>query len=136
MAGRPLPPIGLGLPRAAERHSAAETGLLARAHPSHLRVDLALARDGWSTKLAAGADAADALGCPLEVAAFADSDGQLDQLVTELAARPSARLLVFTRGEQVSSPEMTAHARRACAERGFAIAGDRRHRRLVRRAQP
>ncbi|HEY6397406.1 MAG TPA: hypothetical protein VIX82_08145, partial [Solirubrobacteraceae bacterium] len=38
--GRPLPPVGLCLPRAADRHSAAETRLLARAHPSHLRVDL------------------------------------------------------------------------------------------------
>ncbi len=119
--GRPLPPIGLGLPRAAERHSAAETGLLARAHPSHVRVDLVLARDDWMSKLAAGTDAARALGCPLEVAAFADSDGQLDQLVTELAARPPARLFVFTRGEQVSTPKMVAHARHVCAERGFGL---------------
>ena len=119
--GRPLPPIGLGLPRAAERHSAAETELLARAHPSHLRVDLDLARDGWGAELAAGADAARALGCPLEVAAFVEGAAQLDQLMTELAGLPSARLLVFTRGQQVSSAEMTAHARRVCAERGFRL---------------
>jgi D-apionolactonase len=119
--GRPMPPIGLGLPRAAERHSAAETGLLACAHPSHLRVDLDLARDGWIARLAAGADTAGALGCPLEVAAFAESDGQLNQLVTELATRPSARLLVFTRGEQVSNPEMTDHARDVCAESGLGL---------------
>ncbi len=45
-AGRPLPPIGLGLPRAAEPQSEGETNLLARAHPSHLRVDLDLAARG------------------------------------------------------------------------------------------
>jgi hypothetical protein len=119
--GRPLPPIGLCLPRAADGHSAAETGLLARAHPRHLRVDLDLARDGWIARLAGGADAAGALGCPLEVAAFAESDGQLDQLVNELAAMPSARLLVFTRGQPMSSPTMTAHARRRCAEHGLSV---------------
>ncbi|MGI8559193.1 MAG: hypothetical protein ACR2ND_12980 [Solirubrobacteraceae bacterium] len=119
--GRPMPPIGLGLPRAVERHSAAETGLLARAHPSHLRVDLDLTRNGWIARLAAAADTAGALGCPLEVAAFAESDGQLDLLITELGARPSARLLVFTGGQQVSSPEMTAHARHVCAERGLRL---------------
>jgi D-apionolactonase len=119
--GRPLPPIGLCLPRAADRHSVAETGLLARAHPSHLRVDLDLARDGWIARLAGATDAAGALGCPLEVAAFAETDGQLDQLVTELAATAPARLLVFTRGQQLSSPTMTAHARRRCVEHGLVV---------------
>ena len=120
-AGRPLPPIGLGLPRSAEHQSQGETDLLARAHPSHLRVDLDLAREGWIARLAAGADAAGAIGCPLEVAAFAEGDGQLDRLVTELGAAPPARLLVFTRGHQVSSPEMTAHARRVCSEQGLRV---------------
>ena len=120
-AGRPLPPIGLGLPRAAEPQSEGETALLAHAHPSHLRVDLDLTREGWIAQLANGADAADAIGCSLEVAAFAESDGQLDQLVTELPARTPARVLVFTRGQQVSSPEMTAHARRLCSEQGLRV---------------
>jgi hypothetical protein len=120
-AGRPLPPIGLGLPRAAQSHSPAETALLAHAHPSHLRVDLDLALDDWNAQLADAADTAAAVGCALEVAAFADANGQLDQLVTELAARRAARLLVFTRGQQVSCPEMTAHARRACSERGIQL---------------
>jgi D-apionolactonase len=119
--GRALPPIGLCLPRAADHHSVAETRLLARAHPSHLRVDLDLARDGWSARLAGGADSASALGCSLEVAAFAESDGQLDQLVPELAVRPSARLLVFTRGQEMSSPTMTAYARRLCAEHSLPL---------------
>jgi D-apionolactonase len=119
--GRPLPPIGLCLPRATDRHSVAETGLLARAHPSHLRVDLDLARVGWTARLAGGAEAAGALDCPLEVAAFAESDGQLDQVVTELAAIRSARLLVFTRGEPMSSSAMTAHARRRLAEHGLSV---------------
>jgi hypothetical protein len=120
-AGRPLPPIGLGLPRNAGSHSRSETDLLAHAHPAHLRVDLDLARDGWPAHLADGADTAGALGCPLEVAAFADSNGQLDQLVSELPNRPVARLLVFTRAQPVSSPEMTAHARRACSEHGLQL---------------
>jgi D-apionolactonase len=120
-AGQPLPPIGLGLPRAAAPHSPAETHLLARAHPSHLRVDLDLARGDWIAQLAAGADAAATLGCLFEVAAFAENDGQLDQLVTELAASPISRLLVFTRGQQVSSPKMTAHARHLCEEHGLRV---------------
>jgi hypothetical protein len=119
--GRPLPPIGLCLPRAADHQSVAETNLLARAHPSHLRIDLDLAGDGWIATLAAGADAARALGCSLEVAAFADSDGQLGLLVTELAARPLARLLVFTRGQQISSPGMTDHARGLCAQASLSV---------------
>ncbi len=118
---RPLPSIGLGFPRATAHHSTAETNLLARAHPRHLRLDVDLARDDWIASLAAGADAASALGCPLEVAAFAESEGQLDRFVPELAAMPSARLLVFTRGQQMSSPQMTAHARRVCAEHSLQV---------------
>lgn len=118
---RPLPPIGFGMPRGAAGHSEAETRLLGCARPSHLRVNLDLAGDGWKAVLAAGADSVRRLGCRLEMAAFAESEGQLDGLVTELEPDSLLRLLVFTRGQQVTSPAMAAHARRLCAERGLRV---------------
>ena len=118
---RPLPPIGLCLPRATSHHSSAETNLLACAHPRHLRIDLDLADDDWRGRLAAGADTAEALGSLLEVAAFAESAAQLEQLVIELADKPSVRLLVFSRGHRTSQATMTAAARRMCRQYGVDV---------------
>ncbi len=118
---RPLPPIGFCLPRTLERHTAAETTLLSRAHPRHLRVDLDLAADRWSARLAGAVAVGNSLGCQLEVAAFAENENQIDQLVADLTAAPLARLLMFTRGEEMSDPAWTARARRLCKDHGLAI---------------
>jgi hypothetical protein len=122
---RPLPPIGVALPRAVDHHSDAELALLRAAQPGHLRVELVLAGEGWAERLAGATRTAEELGCPLEVAAFAQGQGQgwgeLDALIDALGPRPVSRLLLFAYGQEMSDPAMARHARERAAKQGFDV---------------
>lgn len=120
--GRPRLAIGHALPRSAERLSDAELALLRVARPSHLRVDLRLADAGYADRLGAAAGAAGALGCSLEVAAFAQEASEIEPLVERLAGLAVVRLLLFVDGAEMSDPAMTRAARRAREQRGLAFA--------------
>jgi D-apionolactonase len=117
----PRPPIGLALPRELDRHSEAELGLLRHVRPSHLRVDVALDAGAWSQRLAAAGDTARELGCPLEVAAFASDEHQVGVLIERLAGLPVERLLLLARGEEMTDPSLTRHARELIARRELSI---------------
>jgi hypothetical protein len=119
---QPLPPLGLSLPREVNEHSGDENALLARAGPRHVRVDMDLSSEGWVERARAAGRVASSLGCQLELAVSAQEPGQLDELVSEIAALPVARLLVFTLGAETSAPSMTAGARKLCTERGLEVA--------------
>ncbi len=115
---RALAPIGFALPRALDRHSDGELALLRAANPAHLRAELVLAADGWSARLAGAATMAESLGCPLEIAAFAEEVAQLDELLEQLVSLPVSRLLLFAYEREMSDPAMSRHARARIAERG------------------
>ena len=119
--GRPCPPIGLTLPRELDRHCEAELRLLQPVHPSHLRVDLALTAAGWPGRLRGAGETAHALGCGLELAAFATGEDELDALIEQLDGLPVARLLVLAYGEQMTDPSLTRHARERLAASGLAF---------------
>ena len=100
----------------------ASSALLARAQPDHLRVDLDLARDGWSARLAGAArdrrarSAARSRSPPSRRAPASSTNWS-----SELAALPVARLLVFALRARDVDPAMTGHARERIAERGFRL---------------
>ena len=107
------------MPRDTNRHSDAELALVRDARPDHLRVDLALVSDGWTNRLAGAHATANALMCPLEVAAFVEGPAHVDHLVDELAALPVARVLLFGYGQEMSDPALTGYARQRIAGRGL-----------------
>lgn len=61
---------------------------------------------------------AESLGCPLEIAAFAEEVAQLDELLEQLVSLPVSRLLLFAYEREMSDPAMSRHARARIAERG------------------
>jgi hypothetical protein len=65
-----LPPIGLGAASHGAQLTRREIGRLHTLNLGHLRVDLALAQDGYETDLRRASAEADALGAPLEIALF------------------------------------------------------------------
>jgi D-apionolactonase len=118
---QPRPPIGFSLPREVDGHSEAEIELLRLARPGHLRVDLNLAGDGWVGRLAGARSTAGALGCPLEIAAFARSEAHIGGLLEELTGLTVARLLLFGVGEELSDPALTGYARKRARTLGLGL---------------
>jgi D-apionolactonase len=77
-----------------------------------------LAGDTWAARLEGAAETAESLGCALEIAVFAQSARQLDELLERLPSLPVSRLLVFAYEQEMSDPAMTRHAREGIARRG------------------
>ena len=119
-----------------EPHSDAEIALLAPRIPVTSGSSSRSARAWWGDRLAGAATTAGALGCPLEVAAFAESDGQLDQLVTERLATLPARAARCSPAARDVDPAMTGSRARASPEHGLRVPVIGGTDLLVRRAEP
>lgn len=107
-----FPPVGFTLPRERTAHGQSEGALLRLTTPGHLRVDLDLSAPAWRQRLAGATEAAAELGCGLELATFLDGEHELVLLLPSLAGVPLERLLLFSRGREVSDPTLTG---RGCA---------------------
>jgi len=118
-----LPPIGFGAAPPAGGLGERERALLGALRPAHLRPVLELDREGWHGRIDRAAATAAALGAALEIEAVSDGTGNgLDELCQRLVAAgvPVARLLVFDRGSQVTTPAVIDRARQAAAASGLA----------------
>jgi hypothetical protein len=80
-------------------------GLLARMAPAHLRVDVHLDSDGWSSRLESAKRQAEALDCPLELAVFLPerAPADFDRLAAALTKTSVRRVLVY-RTDAESTP--------------------------------
>jgi D-apionolactonase len=111
--GRYVPPVGLVHPPAARELTGAESRLLARLAPAHLRAEVHLDDAGWPGALADAGRAAEAIGgAQLELAVFVGEtpDDQLAHLRELLSGRAVARVLVAPEGAQTTTPEETTPA--------------------------
>ncbi|HYP08591.1 MAG TPA: hypothetical protein VER03_20315 [Bryobacteraceae bacterium] len=98
----PMPRIGLGAATHSVPLTTSEAERLRVLRPAHLRVDLALDRDGWNASLARAAREAKAIRAPLEIAITLGDKPQAE-LERFAAALPQiesrlAQCLVFSKG--------------------------------------
>jgi D-apionolactonase len=106
--GFPLPPIGLGHPPGAVAERELER--LRALAPAHLRADVRLVEPGWEGGLAGAAEAAERLGCPLELAVHLRDEqaSLLERLAGALAGGPRVeRVLVLYADPPEAAPEET-----------------------------
>lgn len=116
-----LPPIGFCSEPNQQPPSDEVVRLLQTVAPDHIRTELDLRGDGWRGALSDARDFSHRLGCPLELAVFADgsSISRFDELSAVLRRVPLSRVLVFAaagRSETVTETTpsgIMAHARAA-----------------------
>ncbi|MFC4597231.1 hypothetical protein [Cohnella hongkongensis] len=123
-----LPGIGVAMEASEFDSQAAEW--LARLRPSHLRGTVDLSRDDWPRRLEAAMEAADRIGCGLELEALLDEDGRR---AGELAARLAASrggtgtrerglwLIPYAAGSMVTDAAAIRSVRRALRFSGTAL---------------
>jgi hypothetical protein len=120
-----LPRIGFGLPAENPIPNDRQTGLLAALRPAHLKVEVHLARENWATALQDAIQAAEQLGCPLELALFLtdNTTGALDQLAARLAGVRVARVIVFHEAEAAVTSTAARYVRLVRDKLGGALPG-------------
>jgi hypothetical protein len=115
--GRTLPPLGLGMASHGEPLTEREIARLKTLRLAHLRADLHLSDTGYVAALERARQAADVLGCPLELALYV-SDNAEEEL-TAFAAHlplPLARLLIFHEQSQTTEARWVRLARERLGE--------------------
>jgi hypothetical protein len=117
--GLSMPAVGLGAaPDAAPLSQAAREALRLLA-PQHLRLDVHLNDPDWAQTLKEGLNAADSLGCDLELALFLDKKSTDQAALGELGSRLAVaqaricRVLVFCETEESTSAATLQRARAA-----------------------
>jgi hypothetical protein len=117
--GRRLPAIGLRCSDPGRSPSQAGLNVLRAVAPAHVRADVHLSSETATREIAAAADRARDVGCPLELAVFLP--GSAGRLREGLAWAPAlARVLAFHEKEESSSAETVTAIREALAEAGRA----------------
>ncbi|HVQ57351.1 MAG TPA: hypothetical protein VMS60_00450 [Solirubrobacterales bacterium] len=106
-SGAVLPPIGLGQASHGQPLSATEAEMLGKLELGHLRVDVDLTAEDWAERLAAGQDAAAAIGCGIELAVFVDALrrrrlGELREALERRGAADVRRVLAFHQGTETT----------------------------------
>jgi hypothetical protein len=109
-----VPRLGMGL--GASRKAAAAVESWRAFAPTHLRVDVRLARPGWRDDLAAASESALAGATRLEVAAFVSAEKTGEELkaladAAESRGAPVDAWLVFDAATGTTTPELARHAR-------------------------
>ncbi len=111
-----LPAVGIGLSSLGRELSDAQRHLIRALAPGHLHTDVVCGDAGWRERLEVALRDARALGCPLELAAFfSASPGRAaeDLLAALPTDAPVARLLVFDRETQTTTPAVVSAMRAA-----------------------
>lgn len=111
--GARVPPIGLGADRDGYVPADREVAMLTGLAPRHLRVEVRLDRDDWSTVLASGQETARRIGAALELALMLREEHapSLSLVADAIAAGPPVdRVLVTVAGGRTSTPEETTPA--------------------------
>lgn len=110
-----LPAIGLGVASHGQRLSAQEVDILRQLRPSHLRLDLRLATEGWQAKLEQAAAEAEQLGARLELAIHLPPKGEVDSAAIARALERQAaafgRVLPLREGKPATSVATLARVR-------------------------
>lgn len=125
--GLPMPAIGFGVASHVGPLTRKEASQLRRLRPSHLRVDLRLHDDDWTSALFRANVDTQSLGCSLEVAIFVSDDAERELLaLREVVTRGKMairRWLIFHQVELATSERWITLARSIlfpCAPAQFA----------------